>query len=327
MASDTLRVDLSGNWMSFSEDFQKPQGNVRALHLKLESPNGSLQITNHQPFSLFLNNRLMASSVNKIFLPLDSVANKISFPLNVSVFSKHDLQDLSAQIASIVPDKNMKSQKYREDIIITASIFLLILVVILLNTNTVGTKEYFNIAKVFSTKYGDEESAMMRLNSANNVFLILLVAGLISLNFFGYFGIQTYREKSFDIMDHFFFLTLILAIIFSVLMLKLAIIVISSRLFRLSEFASSQYFNFLRMLLFAFTFTSIILITAFMLGIEINLLKVVLKNVIIGLIVLFVITTFLKLSARRDFTVFHLFSYLCASEIIPGIILLNVFFL
>jgi hypothetical protein len=30
--------------------------------------------------------------------------------------------------------------------------------------------------------------------------------------------------------------------------------------------------------------------------------------------------------ARGGFTVFHLFSYLCASEIIPLIILLNVYF-
>lgn len=323
---DTLRVDLSETWMGYSEDFQKPTGKLNSLHIKLDKSNGSLQIEHLQPFYIFVNNRLQASSVNKIFWPLDSMTNVYSFPLFISVFSKQGLQDLSSQIVSIVPDKNIKNRKYRGDVIIAASIVLLILVVILLNTNSVATKDYFNILKIFSTKHGDEDSAVIRLNSANNIFLILLCASLISLNYFGYFGVVAFKEST-SIGNHFIFLSVSLVSIFSILLIKLAITLFSSRLFRLTEFASIQFYNFLRLVLFAFTLASTFLVVAFMAGMDITTLNIILRYVIVGFMGLFVLTTFVKLSTRGGFTVFHLFSYLCFSEIIPGTILLNVFFL
>jgi hypothetical protein len=52
----------------------------------------------------------------------------------------------------------------------------------------------------------------------------------------------------------------------------------------------------------------------------------VLSYFLIGMSLIFVVITFLKLLARGGFTVFHLFSYLCASEIVPLIVLLNIYF-
>jgi hypothetical protein len=117
---------------------------------------------------------------------------------------------------------------------------------------------------------------------------------------------------------------LLSVLIFVMLMIKLLLIWTFSRLFALKDVVRFQFFNFIRSLYIASAFMSVALLFYFMIGSEgINFYY----SLLIAACVFLIFSVFLlyfKLMSRAHFSVFHLFSYLCGSEIIPLLILIKV---
>ena len=117
-----------------------------------------------------------------------------------------------------------------------------------------------------------------------------------------------------------------MALVFGVLMAKIFLLGLLAGIFKLTDFGPAQFHNYVRLLLVSFIFCSTFLLILVMFDLQFSAWFSRLSYCIVGMSIVFVGITFLKLMARGGFTVFHLFSYLCASEIIPLIILLNVYF-
>jgi hypothetical protein len=170
-----------------------------------------------------------------------------------------------------------------------------------------------------------EDSALtIRITSTNNVFFYLFCSALVAVNLFVLHSGERLLSMTFGaVMIKILQLTVL---VFLVLVIKIVLINSLAALFRLTDFGPAQFYNYVRLLLISFIFCSGILIFLVMINADWEAWRDALRYFIVGMSLIFVGITFLKLLARGGFTVFHLFSYLCASEIVPFIILLNIYF-
>lgn len=116
------------------------------------------------------------------------------------------------------------------------------------------------------------------------------------------------------------------AIIFFMFLFKIVIIYSLTRLFGMRGMARFHFFNWIRLLLVVFGAATIILFIYFISrGDSADFFVIFLSLVVIALIG-WIVVAFFKLSGRSGHSLFHLFSYLCATEIIPLLITVKVLF-
>ena len=104
---------------------------------------------------------------------------------------------------------------------------------------------------------------------------------------------------------------------------KLSLSSIFSRLFSWKDVSGFQFFNFVRALVVLVILLGVIaiLFTSFNFEVNYNLLM----KIFFGLLMIEPVLMFFKLMTRESARPFHLFSYLCATEIFPLISLIKVF--
>jgi len=326
---DTLFSDLSNTWQVYEgKTYRKFEGKGNAIHFILgNDAKGTLEIKGESYFSVFFNDKLYKKGVGKIEWDIENLKRTHPFPLRVSIYSSRGVSGLSTRLINIGEESNTRKGNYSfRNGIIVSSLILLIALVALIRNNPQATLEYFNVLKVFSVRNSDEGVVTIRVTSANNAFLYFFCSALVAFNLLIYFNNDKLFSKDFSVLSFFIELSLSTVIVFGILLSKIIIIRMVARLFRLSEFAPGQFYNFVRLLLIGFSFTSIVLLTTYMLGVHYEGWLTALAFIIVFMLAGFLTATFIKLNNRGGFTVFHLFSYLCASEIFPLVILLNVFF-
>ena len=116
------------------------------------------------------------------------------------------------------------------------------------------------------------------------------------------------------------------AAILTAFFLKQLIIYLFAYLFGIGEFALTHYFNLIRLLSWVLGISvagisTYLIVHGQAVGVFENL-----YNLLGWALGFWVVLIFFKLSRRVGFSMFHLFSYLCATEIIPLIITIKVLY-
>jgi hypothetical protein len=320
--ADTLRVDLRKSLlMEETGKFILHNGKSRVAHLKLENVKpGVIEITARHPFSVFVNNSLHSQSVLYLRLPISK--NELGV---LSVFSSAGLSDISIKHLS-VEEADVWQQNpntVSNALIILAGVLIVILITLARTTGNAAI-EYLNFLRLFSIR-GTEDSALtIRITSTNNVFFYLFCSALVAVNLFVLYSGEGLLSMTLGAVV--IKILQLMALVFLVLVIKIVLINSLAALFKLTDFGPAQFYNYVRLLLISFIFCSGMLIFLVMISADWEAWRDALRYFIVGMSLIFVGVTFLKLLARGGFTVFHLFSYLCASEIVPFIILLNIYF-
>jgi hypothetical protein len=115
-------------------------------------------------------------------------------------------------------------------------------------------------------------------------------------------------------------------IILGVFFVKILLIFSLTRLFGLKGLARIHFFNWVRLLLIVFGASSIILFIYFILRGQSPDFFIVFLTLVVGTLVSWIFIVFLKLNGKTEHSMFHLFSYICATEIIPLLITIKVLF-
>jgi hypothetical protein len=323
---DTIRQDLSKTWKIIDNGtFKEHSGRSNVIYIDLTTDyHGTLEIKNNHPLSIFVNNRLAVTGKKKIRWPVDSLTMSSQAPLQIAIFSDEKLNDLSTYILYPANENKIESrpQSHRASVITITALLLLVILIILFRTGPQTIVGYFNFIKIFSFRSTDEGVVNLRATSFNNVFVFIFCSLLATINLYVFDFVANQQN---------FWKTLLVFLVSTVgvflfLMMKIVIINSSAKLFRISEFAPGQFYNFVRLLLACFTISSILSLLIFMLRGDFEPGQSILKGFLVSSLMVFWVVTFIKLNAKGGFTVFHLFSYLCASELIPIIILLNIYF-
>jgi hypothetical protein len=115
-------------------------------------------------------------------------------------------------------------------------------------------------------------------------------------------------------------------IILMLLFAKIVMVFLLSNLFGMKGIAGIHFFNWIRLLLVISGSLSVIIFIYFISRGENSQVYVFFLSVIVTFLVGWIVIVFLKLNNRTEHSVFHLFSYICATEVIPLLITIKVLF-
>jgi hypothetical protein len=299
----------------------------------------SLCIEGKNPYSVFINSKLILQQKNKIKLSIDSLSKAYSPQLFIGIFSNQGAHRIRTSLEGS-QENNLaaflelepREKNYFLDFTILATLLLATCVVMLLRTNPTLTFDYLDVVKLFSFQDRDESTLNLRIASSVNLLIYLFgsfflgLMLLISLHFMdGQVSLSNLFVVNSTAQGLWQWLILSL-IIFSLLLVKLLWLSLLSALFGFRDTVSLQFFNFVRIILISVCLLAVISIVYFIIGVQhanyfFHLLTILSIVFAAGTAIMY-----FKLLVRMPFHFFHLFSYLCASEIIPLMILIKVFF-
>ena len=220
-----------------------------------------------------------------------------------------------------------KKETFFRDFVITAVLILFIFLTSTIRLNPRLSSDYFSITKIFSLReYDDDDQLYNRLTSGNILFYIftslILAFFIIVINQFIAIGIPAIRID--DYLSGLLSWLKVSAIIVGFLFVKMIVIYLVAYLFGIRDASGFHFFNFTRLLLVSVGILTLIIAVYYILhgqqkGFYFFLYEFV-GWILFGWIILF----FLKLSNRVQHSLFHLFSYICATEIIPFLLIVKV---
>jgi hypothetical protein len=210
-----------------------------------------------------------------------------------------------------------------------SSLILLALIALLINRFPKESKEYSAIANSLNFQNREESLITTRPLNRNNLPFLALDSLLIGF-FISVLKVLApqHLEMSFlGGMPSSYYLELveISFIVFLLLIGKYLLITAFTRLYRLGEFRFIQFYNSLRYSIWVFlpSFVILVIIYLFYRQPFLQIYSFII-NMVVFLLIVRLIILFFKLMNYSDYKNFHLFSYLCATEIIPFLVLYNI---
>lgn len=325
-AQDTLRIDLKPHCLRYTDGFAPYSGNARVAYLPIQKcTGGALEINSEEYFHIFFNQRLERFQVREFRMAVPDLKRSVGESGTIAIVTTDGLNNVRCEMV-MLNNENVLTRKptSTSSFMIVMGVLLFASLILLARTNPALTFEYFNLGKTFSLKRADDMNLGMRLTSLSNLFFFLLCSTMGGVLLFllrqaGGITEISFAKAALGVGG-------LIILIFALLILKVLWLRLFATLFDESVFGLSQFHDYLKILLASFSFGLLMLLLLVMLGLDWTTWIVPLRYFIVITSVIFVLLIFLKLLAQGGFTVFHLFSYLCVSELIPLIILLNIFF-
>jgi len=344
VAQRMVKKDLEGDWKIFLNDRYEPfsdEHTVKTIYFWIDAdkfPGDRLYIRSTSPFSVFINGKFI-SDKNDHFT-IDSIAERFSSSkFLVAVHQEKIVRtalrttiETAAQKVVSALEPNNRPFTFFRDFVVIASIVLLLMLIIVMRLNPKLASDYFSVTRIFSLRESDDGQVYTRISNSTNVLFYgfsSLILGFYLMIIF-HFVAPVYSIAGNFQTDSFFSATgqwLILSlIILVVFFLKMILIYAISGMFGSREVAGIHFFNWIRMLLIVFGVMSITLFIYFVMRGQSIGFHVILLKLIGWCLAMWTIIIFLKLNGRSGYSLFHLFSYICATEIIPLLIIITVLY-
>lgn len=329
--------DLRPQWKVFKDDkLVSSEGErTKAIHLTLDLAGRAgrfLKLSSRKRLYVFINSALVKEVQQSCLLNADSLKRKYGNSILLSVFQHEEINDL--EVKWVLKGEPDELQNFRRpssafsNFLLLATIVLMIFFTALFRTNPQLAIDYLNLGKLFYFKDRDDNQITLRIGSSVNLLFYLFCSLLASLAI--YTAAQFSKDGLSAIINPSVFSTgryitqwLVLAfVIAGLLMLKLGLSAMIGSLFGLKDVAGFQFFNFVRVTILSLAIIAAITIFCFAFGIDVNYFSLV--KITCVLLAFGVGLLYFKLLARNPLRSFHLFSYLCATEIFPLLIIIKI---
>jgi hypothetical protein len=343
----SVKEDLHNSWLVYHDNEYKPllneHLNESTIYFRLDANKflgNSLHLVSSNNYFLFINGKLSGEYVGEVFLKLDSISTAhLTSQLLVTVHQRSiNERDLKTEIVSTYKNSkaainnDLKPDTFFKDFVIFAGLLIIILFLIVLRLNPKLASDYFSVAKIFSLREGDDSQSNARLTSSTNIPFYILASILLG---FYLMIVLNHLPEEYSLPIRFQASTFwgeigqwlkISTIIFGIFIMKIITVFTLTRLFDMKGTARIHFFNWVRLLLIIFGGATIILFVYFILRGQSTIFFVVFLTLIIISLIGWIIIAFFKLKGRGEHSMFHLFSYICATEIIPLLITVKVLF-
>jgi hypothetical protein len=337
------KKDLSSDWMVYQTDGYRPYTGQLAstIYIDLNShayAGDYLKIQSNRSFHVFINGQLAATGQSMV-LPIDSLTKLYSAAMQIGIHQKDmsssKLTTLVLSKTSEKPSASMldkhKSASFR-DFAIVAAIVLMLLLITMIRLNPKLATDYFSIRKIFTTYEGEDNQMYSRMTSSTNILFYVFCSLMLSYYMMiifqfvaGRYPIATsFQADTFGTaLLHWLELSVVLLLLFFT---KIVLVYGLSLLFGLQGVAGIHFFNWVRLVLVVFGVATIIMSFYFISrGQNENFFGVLLKFLSWTLIGWMFLILF-KLRSRSDHSLFHLFSYICATELIPFLFIIKILY-
>lgn len=294
-------------------------------------PGTYLQLQATRAFDLFINGRLASADMRSGLYGLDSL--KIQFGLPELVVAVRQVEGSARAVVArvvvkkrpeVLPGVAVEAHTSFRDFVVVAVLMLLILFIIVVRLNPKLTADYFSINRVFSLRETDDNQIYSRITSSANIlfYVFCSLMGGFCLTIIFQFTSVTPVDSSFGVL--FLEWMQLSMIVLALFFLKILLVYSLSGLFGMRGVAGVHFFYWIRvLLLMACILTVTIFLYFISRGQRVGIYEAMLWVITVVLIMMMVFV-FLKLIRRADCSIFHLFSYICATELIPFLITIKL---
>lgn len=344
-AQDFAVKDFRSDWQIYQGERYVPfeaNGKISTIYFWLEPSQFSVQllrIDSSEPYTIFINGSLFASDQGKLDLPVDSVQKIFTAPILLVGIHQEKIRDGGLQtliVSKALPTTSdvelpMQFSSFR-DFVIIGMLILVSVLILVVRLNPKLAADYFSIIKMFFLREGEDSQIYSRMtNSINFLFYVYssLMIGYYLMIIFrfipsDYVVALAFQSDSFG--EAMLLWIKLSAIILAIIFLKVLLVYVLSIMFGLTEIAGIHIFNWIRLLLVVFGSLTMILFFYFILHGQNENFHVILLKIISWLLLGWMFLIILKLSKRMNHSMFHLFSYICATELIPLLITIKVLY-
>ncbi len=338
--------DLQSEWKVFQngayEPFQKV-GSARSVFFSVEVAKvmgGYLFIESFAPYTVFINGQLAESSEGSLRLKIDSLSSVFQGSVwQVSVFQE---KIKAGRLKTLIESKVAKNSSAIEllptriasfrDFAIIGVLILMIVLIVITQLNPKLASDYFSVSKIFSVREGEETQTYSRITSSINILFYVyssLMLGYYLMIIFHFLPSQ-YRAAMFfqsstfwEAVIHWLQLSLIVLGLFFA---KIVLIYGLSFVFGMGQIGGFHFFNWVRLLLGVFGVLSIVVFLYFITHGQRESFYFFFLSTMAWVLACWIVLIVLKLWRQMDRSLFHLFSYICATELIPFLITLKVLY-
>jgi hypothetical protein len=336
-AQDFLPVkDLSRDLLEFKDgSYVSADENSRgkAIYLSLKPSqfsNEYLRISADDRFTVFVNGKLAATDQTSGVYDIDSLRKSYGasellvgiYPLEVDASSVEIVSRKKVERA----DVQLRSSSGFRDFAVIAILTLLILFTVLVRLNPKLTADYFSLNKIFSIRETDDTQLYTRITSSSNILFYIFCSMMVGFSLvliFKYTSSQKGESYFWVAMLEWIKLSLIVLFIF---FLKVALVYSLSILFGIKGAGRIHFFYWIRVLVVTGSLISIGMFLYFISRGQQTSVYEIFRWTITVVLILLIALVFLKLMRRAECSIFHLFSYICATEIIPFLITIKLLY-
>jgi hypothetical protein len=344
----TAKKDLRNQWMIFDgTDYQvidsTSHPKLTTVYIRVNAadyPDSKLAITSGKVFFVFINGKLIGEHRGALTLPLDSLADLFYSPsLLIAIHQKKiNARELNVSIVSpakaaiVRPLSIEKPDSWFRDFVIAAGLIISLLFLAVAQLNPKLASDYFSVNKILSLRDADDSQATARLTSTTNIQFYIccsLLLGYYLLILFhhlpNHYALPP-RFQSNSFGTAFWQWIKLSSIVLCFFLLKITLIFALTRLFGMRGMARVHFFNWVRLMLIVFGSCTIIVFLYFINHGQQTTFFVVFLSLVSVALIGWVLLAFLKLNGKSEHSLFHLFSYICATEIIPLLITVQVLY-
>ena len=347
---DTVVVkDFENEWYYFNGEQQLPlvrksdfEGNRIYFNIDVRDyKNALLLIKSSQEVSIFVEDILFQVFEGNSIIKINDLKSKNGITKLTIYTNSLNPYFLKTKILKIVESKldplkddvvivNLRNDRLFNNYFIAALVILAGIFAALINFYPRVISEFFKLSRAISLREMDENLIKGRAFTGINILIYVYISLLISFLIFSF----VFLARAFPQVEIFYPTSFFGAIwawikiaimVFTAIILKYSIIAYFSNLFDIAGFANNHFINFIRLLLIISHISLFILVLFNLSSLVLNetsLYQLFISTVFSLAIVSIII--YLKLMSAAPFKNLHLFSYLCATELIPFVIILSL---
>jgi len=336
--------DLSQDWKTMESgtfvDYHK-NSSAEAVYFTLDTyrfRGYDLEVEGARDFSVWVNGKLIQQSDGRTLrFDIDSLTKIYKAPMTIGLYARKGLARANTAVVTFSSQRAEEVEKLRQknhlrDFSVLGVFILSLGFLMMLRFNRRLLFDYFDFTKLFSLQERDESLIAGRITSRFSMLIYVYLSAWC-----GFLFLVTFQhvEENWIILSDFTVgsvangflkwgeLTLAVGLF---LFIKVSIVLALSIVFRLREGGSIQVLNYFRLISFLLMVLSIVLVFYFVLGTKSPQYYQGLITLTAWIMAGWGILIFFKLLNKSPYPVFHLFSYLCASEFFPIIILFKSLF-
>jgi hypothetical protein len=339
--------DLRNQWMIFDgtnyqviDSTSHPK--LTTVYIRVNAadyPHSKLAITSGKVFFVFINGKLIGEHRGALTLPLDSLVDVFYSPSLLIAVHQEKINARELGVSIVLPGKAIvkppsleKPDSWFRDFVIAAGLIIMLLFLAVAQLNPKLASDYFSVVKILSLRDADDSQATARLTSTTNVQFYVtcsLLLGYYLLILFhhlpNHYALPVrFQANSFG--TAFWQWIKLSSIILAFFLLKITLIFALTRLFGMRGMARVHFFNWVRLMLIVFGSCTVIVFLYFINHGQQTTFFVVFLSLVSVTLIGWALLAFLKLNGKSEHSLFHLFSYICATEIIPLLITVKVLY-
>ncbi|HEY8513362.1 MAG TPA: DUF4271 domain-containing protein [Cyclobacteriaceae bacterium] len=340
--------DLTSEWKVFDDGAYRPYVRERdagtdVVYFEVDvgvHRNAQVRISGRHVNAIFVNGSLIASGdIRDVRYRVDSLAIRspgriLHFGVHASDIYPENLNTslLSPGVAQASgPEVIVRPRTYFRDFVVSGIILLFILLIVVTQLTKVPISFFFT-RRMFAAHESEEVQLYTRLASTTNilfyVFTSLVLAFYLMILFKAsgeryVLGLANQAETYFGTVLKWGRMGAILLVAF---LLKIGLVMLMSRTFGLWEYLGFQVVNWMRLMLVSFGILAVIEVVYFLSGGMSTAVYAAFMWGFAGVLIAWVIVFFAKVARRPGYSLFHIISYLCATEVLPLLVSVKLLF-